>query len=475
MILFQAPETTIGGLAGDAVARLLSASADVAIVIDRRGVIRDFAIGPDIGPVDPAPLPNGHAGWIGRRFVETVTVESRSKVEALIAEAQGGAVSRAREINHQAREGGDLPIRYTGVPLEDGRVIAVGRDLRSVQRLQQRLVEAQRTMERDYQRLRHMETRYRLLFHVSGEAVAVVDAQQRRIVEANPALGALVDFSVPELAGRSVLDLVAPGSAEAFEAFIAAATASGRAAPVTVTLRGTGVEGVIHAAAFRQDGGPHLLLRVEAGSSAARVSDTEAGLAARILMDLPDGVVITDGERRIVDVNAAFLDMAQLGSVEQARGTLIDEWIGRPGVDAGVLASNLREHGVVRDFGSVLNGAYGTREEIAVTAVASSMSEERIIGFVLRRAPGRAASVDAEGRDLPRSPGELANLVGRVPLKDLVRESADVIEKLCIEAALKITRDNRASAAQMLGLSRQSLYAKLRRYGLGDLDDEDEG
>ncbi len=31
-----------------------------------------------------------------------------------------------------------------------------------------------------------------------------------------------------------------------------------------------------------------------------------------------------------------------------------------------------------------------------------------------------------------------------------------------------MTSDNRASAAEMLGLSRQSLYVKLRRYGLGD-------
>jgi len=32
-----------------------------------------------------------------------------------------------------------------------------------------------------------------------------------------------------------------------------------------------------------------------------------------------------------------------------------------------------------------------------------------------------------------------------------------------------LTNDNRASAAEMLGLSRQSLYVKLRRYGIGDL------
>jgi DNA-binding NtrC family response regulator len=61
-----------------------------------------------------------------------------------------------------------------------------------------------------------------------------------------------------------------------------------------------------------------------------------------------------------------------------------------------------------------------------------------------------------------------------VPLKDIVGETAELIEKLCIEAALELTRDNRASAAEMLGLSRQSLYVKLRQYGLGDLGDRAE-
>ncbi len=49
-----------------------------------------------------------------------------------------------------------------------------------------------------------------------------------------------------------------------------------------------------------------------------------------------------------------------------------------------------------------------------------------------------------------------------------MRESVDVIEKICIEAALDQTNNNRASAAEMLGLSRQSLYIKLRRHGLED-------
>ena len=68
---------------------------------------------------------------------------------------------------------------------------------------------------------------------------------------------------------------------------------------------------------------------------------------------------------------------------------------------------------------------------------------------------------------------QITQQVGRVPLKALVRQSTDVVEKLCIEAALNLTGDNRASAAELLGLSRQSLYSKLRRHNLGDIGSDD--
>ncbi len=68
---------------------------------------------------------------------------------------------------------------------------------------------------------------------------------------------------------------------------------------------------------------------------------------------------------------------------------------------------------------------------------------------------------------------DLMHLVGSVPLKELIRASTEEIEKMCIEAALKMTGNNRASAAEMLGLSRQSLYVKLRRFGLMDPSDRE--
>lgn len=93
---------------------------------------------------------------------------------------------------------------------------------------------------------------------------------------------------------------------------------------------------------------------------------------------------------------------------------------------------------------------------------------------MIRNVERRLSAQPRATHELPRSVEQLTELVGRVPLKDLVRETTDVIERLCIEAALELTNDNRASAAEILGLSRQSLYVKLRRYGLGDLGAEPE-
>ena len=66
----------------------------------------------------------------------------------------------------------------------------------------------------------------------------------------------------------------------------------------------------------------------------------------------------------------------------------------------------------------------------------------------------------------------VVELVGSSKLKDIVAETADVVERMCIETAVELTRNNRVAAAEMLGLSRQSLYVKLRKYGLLSKDGE---
>ena len=457
---FKSPKTSLGDLDAEIAAKLISAAADIAMIVDRAGTIRDIAVSGERAAQD-------FQAWIGRRLVETVTLESRPKIEELLAEAQASAAARWRQVNHPSQHGGpDIPIRYTALPAgKRDRLVILGRDLTAMAALQQRLVEAQLSMEREYSRLRHAETRYRLLFHLASEAVLIVDAATNRITEANPAAGRVLGMGSQSAIGLAIFALFTPQSAQSVQAILSKARASGRADGGEANLADDSRAVEIAASMFRQESGSHFLVRVSMLSAASAASPRAEERVQKLVGDLPDGFVVTGTDRRILTANQAFLDLAQIAGSEQAAGEPLDRWLGRSGVDFNVLIANLREHGTVRNFPTVVRGQFGSIEDVEVTAVSGAGGEEPCLGFVLR-AQGRRPIAEPRARQLPRSIEQLTELIGRVPLKDLVRETTDVIERLCIEAALELTGDNRASAAQMLGLSRQSLYVKLRRYGL---------
>jgi len=460
-----APQQSLGSLDAETAARLLLASADVALVMDSDGTIRDVAVG-------AADMPVEIGRWHGKRWADVVTSESRPKVDSLLAEAASGGAARWRQLNHAVKGAPDVPLLYSVVPAgKRGRLIALGRDLRALSSLQQSVMDTQRTMEREYSRLRHAETRYRLLFQLASEAVLIINAGTMKVVESNPAATRLLNE-----AGKRGAPRVFPYGfdAEGLRAVTQQVTAvktAGRADDVVVR----GADGkqrlVVSVSLFRHETETFILARLtplQGDPRAALVTPAQSRLL-RVVDRLPEGIVVTDVQGRVLTANLAFLDLTQLGSEEQARGEPLSRWLGRPGVDLEVLLSNLRQHGSVRLFSTVLRGQYGSTTRVEISAVAVPEGEPPCLGFTVRNA---SHELRPSG-ELPQSMQHFTEMIGRVPLKDLVRDTTDVIERLCIEAALELTNDNRASAAEMLGLSRQSLYVKLRRYGLADESESD--
>ena len=193
-----------------------------------------------------------------------------------------------------------------------------------------------------------------------------------------------------------------------------------------------------------------------------------------LIDQMPDAFVVANADLEIVTANAAFVELLQAASVDQLRGRHLSESIGRPGIDLDLIEGQIDQHGAARNVMTVLRIGHDIDgEEIELSAVRTS-GEDAYYGFVIRPVGRRLRDLPPGSHDLPRSVEQLTELVGRMSLKDIVRESTDLIERLCIEAALNYTSDNRASAAEILGLSRQSLYSKLHRYGLGNLAGEGE-
>ena len=468
---FVSPKTALGDLDAEAAAALIAAAADITLVLDTGGTITDLAIRTD----DLATDLRDPETWLGKSFSSVAAPDSRTKVAGLIADAASNTETRWRHVNHPTQDGRFIPILYCCVQLEGTRLVAFGRDLRDLSALQQRLVAAQQNMERDYTRMRDVETRYRLLFQLSSEAVMILDALRMRVLEANPAARTLFDTLGDDLPGPALAALFTPEAVALVEAHLGAVRAGVRVDDLVARTRG-GRDLIIKASFFRQEGDALFLVRI--APLHGEIAPTEMPDAkAKLLWAVehaPDGFIVTDGDGRVIIANAAFFDMAQVAHEDSARGRPLDDWVGASGVDVAVLIANLRQRGAVRFFASTVRGEEGATVQVEISAVAIRNGGQPCFGFAIRNVAPRMSGPSspdspAAARAIPRSVEQLTELIGQVPLKDLVREATEVIERLCIEAALELTGNNRASAAEMLGLSRQSLYVKLRRYGLGDL------
>jgi transcriptional regulator PpsR len=463
---FSGPKEWLKNIDSDTAGRLITVASDVALVVSdsRAGVIKDVSFGSDEIPVELADK------WVGKPWAETVTQESRAKVEALLRDAGAKGAPRWRMVNHKSHTGADLPVLYAAVKVNSqGRVVAFGRSMQPMATLQQQLVNTQQSMEREYLKLRQAEARHRLLFQVASEAVLIIDASNRKILEANPAAGRLLGEGSRRLVGRAFPEGFDDAGTEALQALLVAVRATGRTDDVSVKSADGTREFVASASLFREERSSFFLIRLAPLNADRSRAPTQNSKVLEIVSSAPEGFVVTDLNGRILFANRAFLDLVQLATEEQARNESLERWLGRPGVDFNLLTAQLREHGSLRLFATQVRGEYGSSSDVEICAVSVVDGEEPCFGFTIRDVGQRVTFDRQVNRDKPRSVAQLTELVGRVPLKDLVRESTDMIERLCIEAALEITGDNRASAAEILGLSRQSLYAKLRRYGLGEL------
>ncbi|XWN33706.1 MAG: transcriptional regulator PpsR [Devosia sp.] len=436
-------------LGPETVANLIGSASDVSLVLDDKGIIRDLAVTDRDTPRD------AFEGWLGRPFVDTVSVESRMKVERLLSTAWTGEFCQPTHVNHPRTGAEDLPIRYSASRLSSERVVAIGRDLSPLAMAQRRLLLAQRNAEREYARLRSSEARYRQYFSLCDEPVLFVDVNDR-VTESNKAASSLW-AQHQRLTGRKMVDLVRAGDRAELAEAMAAARAAGAVRIVKVD------PGRVVVAPLRHEKGALLLRFADAVQPLSPVDKL-----GRVVEAMPDAFVVTDENFTVLTANAAFVSLVEATNPEAVAGVALEHWLGRPGVDISVIRSALAETGVLRAFATVVQGELGHSADVEVSAARVVDSGAVYVGLSIRY-----GSVP-ESMLPPRSAQQLAELVGRVPMKEIVRETTDTIERMCIEAALELSGDNRASAAELLGLSRQSLYVKMRRYGIVDVDSADD-
>lgn len=436
---------------------VMIAQPDVTLHLDMEGVIKQASLSNDI-PEDSL------AKWCGKAWADTVADVGSDKVKRIIDDARSAGVSAFRQINQKFPSGLELPIEYTAVRLgRKGGLVAVGRNLQTVADLQSRLIAAQQAMERDYWKLRDVETRYRLIFDASNEPILLLRASNLHVVEANPAAIRALGFSP---ANRDFLAELAPKERDPFQAMVLRVRENGKAPAVLVHLGQSQDAWMVRASLMTSIPGHAYMIQLTPVGAVPSSPDQDDAASLEFLVErAADAMVVTDRKGIVHRANPAFLDLVEVGAQGSVVGQHLGRWLERPGADQTVLLANVEKHGIVRMFSTTIQGDLGSHTDVEISAAGGAEGDSPHIAMVLRdigqRLPGAR-----DDNQIAATVGSLTAQLGRTPLKKLVKETTGAVERHYLEAALDLTGGNRTAAADLLGLSRQTLYAKLKLYGM---------
>jgi transcriptional regulator PpsR len=447
---------------------IVATAADISLLVADDGRVAAVMINPHhpaFGKLDD---------WVGQHFFDIVTEESRPKfTKRLEAVMKPGAKSVAVEVNHVGLSIWEFPVRYAMHCIgKDKTVLMLGRDMRPIAEMQQQLVMAQIALERDYETQREMDTRYRVLMETTQDAVVLFSMNNGRIVDLNAAAAAILGGSRVELVGAAIAqEFEGRRRGEFLESLTSIASADGLT-PVELLARRSQRKLRVVPTLFRAAGERLLLCRLEQADQISTPLDAITENLSRLYHEGVDGIVFLDNDGLVVAANESFLKLTNSATLGTVRGRSMADFMARGSVDLKVLLDNARRSRQLRMYATKIATEFDGL--VAVEISATYLNDRPSPGFVL-------VVRDASRAELMRRPGfstsddgmrSVMELVGSSTLKDIVGETTDVVEKMCIQTAVELTRNNRVAAAEMLGLSRQSLYVKLRKFGLLSKDDE---
>lgn len=445
-------------------AALPTVQPDVTLLLDMDGVIREATLSPSMSG-------ESVSDWLGRPWVEIAGEAGGDKVKRMVDDARLSGISAFRQINQRFPSGLEIPMEFTTVLL-GGRagMLAIGKNLQAVAELQSRLIAAQQTMERDYWKLREIETRYRLVFDASNEAVLIVSAANLRILEANRAAALALNSSQrrnEDLAGRELLHDVAAQDRDAVREMLGRVKEKGKALSILVHLGPEARPWMLRGSLMGSEPGPVFLLQfTAAATNPLEVKQRQHPTIERLIEKAPDGFVAIDESGTVQQANQAFLDLVQVGSKSSVLGEPLSRWLWQPGADMAALLANVQKHGSVRLFTTTIRGELGTETEIEISAALDDVKPSYV--GVLMRNVARRLPARGEADLLRTALGPISEQIGKSSLRKLVKNTVSIVEQHYVKEALELAGGNRTATAELLGLSRQSLYAKLNRYGLDD-------
>ena len=442
---------------------IISRLADVGFVISPSGEVMGVLANPSFRPRELVEQ------FKGRRMQEVLAVESVPKFEGrLSAFLEGQGAVRAVELNHPLNGQRDtLPVRYSFHHIgEGGKILMLGRDLRPIAEMQQQLVAAQLTLERDYEARREHDMQFRVLMASIEDAMVFVSLPDGVVSDCNPAARVLLGKQGGDLVGVT-LDQVFEnkGKGDLVDQLIALAN-EGAKPQTTLRSRTPGRMVVLRPMLFRSGGDQAMLCRISASAPEALKSDSLQDNLTGLYERGSDAIVFVSAAGVILSANEGFLNLADVTHGLALKGRSIVDFLGRGSVDLNVMIDNAARSGNMRAYTTRITGEFGAERAVEVSTTHVQTGADPVFALVMRDM-SRKETERAETQQLGEVDMQsVIELIGSQSLREIVAKTTDVVEKMCIETAVELTSNNHVAAAEMLGLSRQSLYVKLRKYGL---------
>ena len=445
---------------GDVILR----ASDISLLIDTAGLILEVIYNTENKNL------GGIEHWRTRNIRDFITKESGIKLEEILnlsSNASNKVEKDTIQLNHTKNDGTDFPIQYSVHPTGvNNQILLFGRDLTQIAQAQQELMKTQLKFEREYDRYRSFDTKYRVILEQCGSAFIIVD-ETGKIVDFNKKATTIIErtdlqhITLEELINQrtsteilnelETLNKNAPSNA--LKAFL-------KTSNKEVQLKGT---------FFRSNEGVHTLIRLNNTANHKAPHAREKLYLSDLYQKTTDAFVFIDEEGKIVDTNDSFLTLSENANVDEVVGKSFSAFLRNTATDLKILTDNSKKLGKIRNYATEFITAFGSKIPVTISSTWVSNEDDDFYGFILRDSSN--IEFEKQNDNEQYSWEATTKLVGSAPLKELVAQTGDIAERICLETALNLTSNNKVAAADLLSLSRQSLYVKLRKHNL--LDNKD--
>lgn len=423
------------------IAPLVAAAADLVLIVGRDGCVKDVVGGQN------SDLGFAVSDLVGHKVQSLAPQDAKQELGDLIKTVDD--IPRTCTLTHVTSEGHSNQIKYNVLSLGPNKdVIFLGQSQMQLMALREQLQAAELISQKQSARKKQDAAEFQALFSINQHPILIVSAATGMVKDANMPALKMLDLDRAQLLGQRLENIFSKPRQKAMKALIDQAKAAEIETTATLSsssqsVRLKSLQGVV--------GHDALIFQLTPQTEAAPIENLDQALI-EIAKFSSDYVAIVDNTGQAVWSNNRLLSL----TTQQADpAPNLKDYLNCDFLDLLEQANKLGRVSIATE----MHGTADTMTPAELFVVSLHNTHRGLFGVTVTPAPNLNETQFAP-KQWP------SNKIGSVPLSALVREEVDMIEKSCIEAALKLTGNNRQATAKVLGISRQGLYDKLRRHNI---------